>query len=280
MGDFKAPEALSGLWSYTDHQTGVVYRYRIPRYYDKYLSQDALLFRKISTAWTYANIISMVKKNDHIKASDPLVVFESSFDEADINELLDKLGSDLGHDVLESGHNSITSKTSGDIIDIKIYYNRPIEEFSPSLRKLINDYKGENERRSKVVRNAKSDDIVQVAATEQIEYPKIFGKEFDGLLIQFFIRHVDNFYSGNKISFQVALKSINSTIIDEKDAPYSDFDQEKIDLAVSPMSYISRMTNDFYMNLYCNKTIIGLKKACKKIWTSIVTGKQIGRAHV
>ena len=55
LGDFKAPEALSGLWSYTDYKTGVVYRYRIPRYYDKYLSQDALLFRKISTAWTYAN---------------------------------------------------------------------------------------------------------------------------------------------------------------------------------------------------------------------------------
>ena len=51
----EAPEALSGLWSYTDHQTGAVYRYRIPRYYDKYLSQDALLFRKISTAWTYAS---------------------------------------------------------------------------------------------------------------------------------------------------------------------------------------------------------------------------------
>ena len=55
MGDFKAPGVSSGLWSYTDHQTGAVYRYRIPRYYDKYLSQDALLFRKISTAWTYAS---------------------------------------------------------------------------------------------------------------------------------------------------------------------------------------------------------------------------------
>ena len=52
---FKAPGVASGLWSYTDHQTGAVYRYRIPRYYDKYLSQDALLFRKISTAWTYAS---------------------------------------------------------------------------------------------------------------------------------------------------------------------------------------------------------------------------------
>lgn len=55
LGDFKAPSVASGLWSYTDCQTGVVYRYRIPRYYDKYLSQDALFFRKISTAWTYAN---------------------------------------------------------------------------------------------------------------------------------------------------------------------------------------------------------------------------------
>ena len=55
LGDFKAPGVAAGLWSYTDYKTGVVYRYRIPRYYDKYLSQDALLFRKISTAWTYAS---------------------------------------------------------------------------------------------------------------------------------------------------------------------------------------------------------------------------------
>ena len=55
LGDFKAPGAASGLWSYTDFKTGTVYRYRIPRYYDKYLSQDALVFRKISTAWTYAS---------------------------------------------------------------------------------------------------------------------------------------------------------------------------------------------------------------------------------
>ena len=55
LGDFKVPDAASGLWSYTDCKTGVVYRYRIPRYYDKYLSQDALVFRKISTAWTYAS---------------------------------------------------------------------------------------------------------------------------------------------------------------------------------------------------------------------------------
>ena len=55
LGDFKAPGVTSGLWSYTDYQTGVVYRYRIPRYYDKYLSQDALFFRKISFAWTYAS---------------------------------------------------------------------------------------------------------------------------------------------------------------------------------------------------------------------------------
>lgn len=55
LGDFKAPGAASGLWSYTDCKTGIVYNYRIPRYYDKYLSQDALVFRKISTAWTYAS---------------------------------------------------------------------------------------------------------------------------------------------------------------------------------------------------------------------------------
>lgn len=55
LGDFKAPGVISGLWSYTDYQTGAVYRYRIPRYYDKYLSEYALYYRKISTAWTYAN---------------------------------------------------------------------------------------------------------------------------------------------------------------------------------------------------------------------------------
>lgn len=54
LGNFKIPSERGALWTYLDAKTGRVFNYRIPRYYDKYLSQESLLYRKISNAWSYA----------------------------------------------------------------------------------------------------------------------------------------------------------------------------------------------------------------------------------
>jgi DNA-directed RNA polymerase beta subunit len=103
----------------------------------------------------------------------------------------------------------------------------------------------------------------------QIQYNKLFGQEFDGVLLQFFVSHVDECTVGDKISAQVALKGVISQVLGDDQRPYTEGDKEDpIDLIVSPMSVVSRMTVDLFFNLYANKVLVELKKKCKKIWNN------------
>jgi hypothetical protein len=237
----------------------------ITRKVTKDLSFPVVLDKFISLG-PNANIIKMVKKGDHVKASDPLIVFESSFDEADVNEVLARLGSEFGEKLLEAGHNVIPAKMSGEIVDIRIFFNREESEMSPSIKKLISSYKKENSSRSEILKKSRTEDIIQIDTTEKIEYQKLYGKDFDGVLIQFFIKHEDESISGSKLSFQVALKSITGSIVDDEEAPYSMHDGKKINAVFSPLSEISRMTTDVYNAMYTNKLIVGLKEKSYEIW--------------
>jgi len=215
-----------------------------------------------------ANISKIVKIGDEIKASDPIIVFENSFDEAEVAQILNKLGTEHGEEILEMGRNSVIAKTSGKITDIRIFYNRPIKEFGKSLQKLIKDYIKLNEKRANIVNDTKTDDIVNINRTDMTRYQKINGQEFDGVLIQFFLSHKDYCESGDKISAQVALKSVISTVIPQDKAPQSSHTDGDINMVFSPLSVISRMTVDEYLNLYCNKVLVELKRKCQNIWNS------------
>jgi DNA-directed RNA polymerase beta subunit len=216
-----------------------------------------------------SHVSQMVKIGDKIKASDSLIVFENSFNESDVNEILRKLGQEFGQEVLDMGRNSISAKMTGQITDIRIFYNVPINELSLSLQKIVNNFIKDNKNRSKIMLSNKSDDIVQVSQMSQVKYDKLFGQTFDGILIQFFISHIDQCTTGDKISAQVALKGVISTVLSDDERPYTEENPKKpIDLVVSPMSIISRMTVDLFYNLYGNKLLVELKEKCRDIWES------------
>jgi len=235
----------------------------------KDLSED-LSFDVISDKFVALGVNSFISKivnpDDHIKSSDPLIVFENSFDESKVNDILSKLGGEEGEEILELGRNVVSSKVSGSIVDIKIFYNRPIEEFSESLQKFIKKYIKQNKQRTNTVLDSKSDDIIYTHHTDETKYAKVLGQEFDGLLIQFFVSHSDNCKSGDKISFESALKGIISEVWEEDERPTSTYDDKPIEAVLSPLSVISRMTIDFFYKLYCNKVIVSLKDECEKIW--------------
>jgi hypothetical protein len=226
-----------------------------------------IVLDKIVTLGKNARITKMAKKGDVLKASDPLMIFESSFNEKEINQILSKLDSEFGQDILDLGRNFVSSKLSGKIIDIKVYYNIPYEELSESLQKVVDNFKTENKRRSDIATKINSPDIVNIDRTEQISYDKVFGESFEGVMVQFFIKSIDECTTGDKLSFQVALKGTVSEIFDKDSLPTSEYDvEEPIHAVMSPLSVVSRMTMDFYLNLYCNKVLVDLKKKCKDIW--------------
>ena len=214
-----------------------------------------------------SNIQSIVKIGDEIKASDPIIVFENSFDQAEVNEVLQKLGQESGEAILEMGRNSVTAKSGGTISDIRVFYNRPLEELSPSLRKLVKEYQAKSLSRINIMQENISDDVLDVSATEQINYDTLYGNHFDGVLIQFFITHKDVLAQGDKLSMQVALKGVASTVLEDAETPL-DEKGEQIACIMTPASFGKRMCVDFLKSLYCNKVLVELKNKVRDILNS------------
>ena len=76
--------------------------------------------KKVVKLGPNANIQKIVKKGDRIKTSEPLLVFEQSFEDASANALLDRLGQDFGEAIDEFSKTTITSIYTGEVVDIKI----------------------------------------------------------------------------------------------------------------------------------------------------------------
>jgi len=98
---------------------------------------------------------------------------------------------------------------------------------------------------------------------------KIKGQEIDGLLIEFYIEYEDELSVGDKVATATALKSIISDVIKQDEYPYAESTpNEPIELILSPLSIISRMTVDIYAQMMVNNAIIGLKEEVRKLYYS------------
>lgn len=207
-----------------------------------------------------------------INTGDPLIVFENSFEDESINDLLTKLGDEFEEAVNTLSKNTYRSKYTGRIVDIKIYYNRELNELSPSLQKYVKKYLNKAEKRKKIILdNASHEALVDMnlPATSKQEEGKIKGVDVDGVMIEFYIEYEDKLGVGDKITFYGSCKTIISDIMQEGEEPFSEYrPDENIDAVISPLSIISRMTIDIYVSLYLNKLMIELKRQCKDIFNS------------
>lgn len=216
-------------------------------------------------------IEKFVKVGDKVKTGDPLIIFENSFEDDSINDLLEKIGSDFNETIKELTKNIIKSKYNGEIVGINIYYNKDIEEFSPSLQKIIKEYvkkgKAKKAKLDNIIENGEYD--INIPSTEKQEGNKIKGVDVDGVMLEIFIEYEDKLGIGDKLTYYTALKSIIADVIPEGEEPYSSYNEDEvIEAIVSPLSIVSRMTEDIYFALYLNKALIGLKDKIKEIYNS------------
>jgi len=217
------------------------------------------------------NVEYMVKEGQSVKTGDPLVIFENSFEEDSINDLLSKIGDEFQESIKELTKNILKSKYTGEIVSINIYYNRDIEEFSPSLQKILNDYIKKGKAKKKKINDIVQNDFIDIdlPSTEKQAEGKIKGQEVDGILIEIYTEYVDKLGIGDKITFFTALKTIVADIIPEGEEPKSEYKpDEPIEAVISPLSIISRMTEDIYLALYLNKGLIELKNQVRDIYES------------
>ena len=132
------------------------------------------------------------------------MIFEPEFGESEVNELLAKVGDEFSQDIEELTNKMVKSKYTGRVAKINVFYNRPLEEFSPSVRKIIEDYKAKYDRKTKAIEKV-SKSIhnkslsLDVPTTEMINSDKIHGEEVDGLLLEIFVEYNDELSVGDKI---------------------------------------------------------------------------------
>lgn len=159
-----------------------------------------------------ANVSYMIKEGAEIIAGDPLIQFDESFEEADINSLLDMLGEDenLKNAVISGNRNTIKSKYSGVIESIKMYSTVDLEELSPSLQKIFGAYYKKIQAKDALLsKYDKSKSVVKCGMllnepTEKVDtgrYGTIKGQKVtDGVLIEFEIKHEEPLEVGSKIA--------------------------------------------------------------------------------
>lgn len=177
---------------------------------DYTLEDSSIISKKISEAMSTevtmmkqiklkknSNVISIKNKNDHIKTGDPLIIFEHSFEDAESNNLLSNIDDDITSFVEELGKDVIKSKYTGEIVDVKIYYNVDLEECSPSLQEIITKYNKQiNAIKNKA--SAGGNNTIIFPPTEKINSEKIKGQAFEGIIIEFYVNHLVKVNIGEK----------------------------------------------------------------------------------
>jgi hypothetical protein len=208
----------------------------------------------------------MVEVGDDVKVGDHLIDFTTSFEDPSTSDFLSTLASTVGKDAADIvGNEHVSSKYTGKVADIKIYYNVPLEELNESLQKLIRKYRAKVQKKKNAIGNIKTSNV-RIPPTEQQKGYKVGVEEYEGVLIEFYTEYYDEMGEGDKLTYSTALKGIVSKRVSKDEAPISEYRSENIVEAIqTPTGIISRMTIDLYSMLYGNKVLIELGKQIKEI---------------
>lgn len=268
IGSFQKVALLSSALTYEDSS-----------YVSKKLSREMateVVMPKKVVLGPNTNVDYMVKVGDKIQSGDELIRFERSFNEDALNALLFNVGEDMKEDIAMSGKDKVKAKFSGVVEDIKVFSTVDIEELSPSLRNIVNDYYTKVDNRKKLLE--KYDDKGSVVKCGMI-FNEASGKvetnngKFrgeivnDGVLIEFYIKVHDEVGVGDKIVFFSALKSIVGNVIEEGQEAYTLYrPEESIDAVLSCNSLISRGISSAPKMLMSNKLLVELSRKLKDIY--------------
>lgn len=171
-----------------------------------------MVFCKSAVIGKNSNVFNMVKKGDKITVGDPLISFDTSFEDDSINALLANLGESDKENILEGARNDIKSKYSGVIEDIKIYPTVDLDEMSPSLRKIVNNYYRQINKKKDLLDHYDPENkhsIVKCGILMNEVSHKITPNKFgvikgehveDSVLIEFYIKHKEPLEVGSKIA--------------------------------------------------------------------------------
>jgi hypothetical protein len=157
--------------------------------------------------------------------------------------------------------NSKTARYTGRIVDIEIFYNHEISEYSKSLQNLIKSYITAHTLRQKSLsQSINPKQFIEKRELERLRIGRAKGVPFDGIIINFYTETEEPFSIGSKVTWDTALKSIIGEIIPEGKEPVSEHrPEELIEAVMSPVSVLNRKTPDFFYRGFLQKVLMELK---------------------
>lgn len=199
-----------------------------------------------------SNIIKYAKIGTIVKDGDVLMTFEDQKDEelsnTDINEILDLLGSVDESSIEKLSYHAPKANASGKITDIDVLWTGEISDMSESCRKFVNEYiKRKKEKLNFEKEQTGEDNINSLEIKKSIpNFGMLNGEHVDenDLLIEYYITHVTNYSTGDKISMNNSIKSVTCQITPEEESPYSE--SGKIDGVMGLISLSARQVNSAY----------------------------------
>ena len=197
------PNYFSGKGKDVDYKPGALAKVAIApgdfAYEDSTLITESLAKRgtsKVTLSEGYGFGVNTIihklpKIGDKVQAGDTLIEYTTSFKDEDTTEFLKNLSKTLGDSEIEDlSRDKITAPNSGTVVDLKIYYNRPLEELSDSLQEVIKDYADSIEQRRKIVQKIGTSSV-HIPPVQQINSDRVGVTEFDGVLIWVGIEYID-----------------------------------------------------------------------------------------
>lgn len=225
---------------------------------------------KIVTVSQFTNIKYIVKVGQQVKANDPLLVFDDTQDEF-TSQLLASMADEANDtDEISATTAPVITKVSGTVTDIKIYYTVPVEELSPSLRKLVEGYTSAADKRKKfLAKYIDPKDANTVLTPSEQMIPDAAGrvsniKVGDGVIIKIYVEYLDVMGVSDKMTNYCALKGVVSFVIPEGQEAYTpDNPDAKIDAYLSSLSIYKRMSLDIVKVGGISKILVEKKRLLK-----------------
>lgn len=214
----------------------------------------------------FANIKYIAKVGQQVQANDPILAFDDTEDEFS-SQLLQSITDQMSdEDEIIATSAPIVTKYTGVIRDIQITYTIPLEKMTPSLRKIVEQYKADASKREKVLSKYMSlQDSNTIVKNSEMSIPDASGKVGgnkigDGVEISFYIEYVDVAGNGDKGSIG-ALKFTTCNVIPTELAGFAESRPDRpIDVYVSALGAFKRMVADVEKIGVLTKVLVEMKE--------------------
>lgn len=210
------------------------------------------------------NVFNVASVGQTIEQGDTLLVWQTPYDEEEVNALLKALADDK-EAVSELGKHTIKSEVTGRIAGMKVYRTVEDSELSDSLKSLVRKY----EKPISELKKRLKDEGIETSDLPA-NYPLApTGKlknAADGILIEFYIEYVDTLGVGDKITYNAANKAVIKNVIPKGKEPHTDFrPNEEISAFVSVTSIQKRMVSSTMTYGALQKLMVELDRSCKDL---------------